>query len=433
MKPISNRAKIIGLFFSLLALTGLLLARSIEARNANRWQMTSYTDGSYSPQIVVKSNGLPCIVWTSQRNVYLRCWDGQEWRGLEGSASEGGISDTSWSSLFSRAAIDADDLIYVAWSQWERGSPERYLYVKRWNGSAWEEVGEQSATSTGISDGTGVSGLDMAVAPDNSVFVVWADNFTGAIYGKQWRGRSWQDIGENSSSGPGISDIPGSAAWPTVDVDAEGNIYVVWQQKMNRQTSLFVKRFDGSQWRFMGEGPIPGSHECRSTQADIAVADSGTPYLLWICDGKIQAHYWDGRQWLNTGRLANGGFFVDLLSRRQAGSPKIAVDAEGRPYAVWYSSPKSRGYNEVYARYWTDGNWVEMGSNSAAKGGVSNQDRAKAGGHSWQPALIIDQQNRLYLAWEDQRNGITEIFVRYWTDEGWSSIGNDGDAGRVDN
>jgi len=57
---------------------------------------------SSRPAIAMGSNGLPCVAWTeataSDAEIYLRCWNGDSWVGLGGSASGGGISDNAGES-----------------------------------------------------------------------------------------------------------------------------------------------------------------------------------------------------------------------------------------------------------------------------------------------------------------------------------------------
>jgi len=62
--------------------------------------------------------------------------------------------------------------------------------VRRWNGSAWEEVGTASASNGGISDNDGKSRTPaVAIAPDGTPYVVWYDKSSGdyEIYVKRWQ------------------------------------------------------------------------------------------------------------------------------------------------------------------------------------------------------------------------------------------------------
>jgi hypothetical protein len=59
------------------------------------------------------------------------------------------------------------------------------IYVLRWNGSAWEEVGAGSASGEGISDNDTFSGYpSVAVAPSGIPYVAWLDD--PEIYIRRW-------------------------------------------------------------------------------------------------------------------------------------------------------------------------------------------------------------------------------------------------------
>ena len=104
-----------------------------------------------------------------------------------GSATGGGISDNDSQSSFASVAIAPDGTPYVAWSDDSSGDYE--IYVRRWNGSTWEEVGTGSASGGGISDNTGDSyNPSMAIAPDGTPYVAWHNNCDGddEIYVLRW-------------------------------------------------------------------------------------------------------------------------------------------------------------------------------------------------------------------------------------------------------
>ena len=108
-----------------------------------------------------------------------------------GSATGGGISDNSGDSYslrwrLRRTAHPTSPGVTAA-----AGTDE--IYVRRWNGSSWEEVGTGSASGGGISDNSGGSGSpSVAVAPDGTPYVAWGDGSGGdtEIYVRRWRGGS---------------------------------------------------------------------------------------------------------------------------------------------------------------------------------------------------------------------------------------------------
>jgi len=54
------------------------------------------------------------------------------------------------------------------------------VYVRRWNGSSWAEVGGSSASVGGISDNSGMSSTpSVAIAPGGTPYVAWYDSSGG--------------------------------------------------------------------------------------------------------------------------------------------------------------------------------------------------------------------------------------------------------------
>ena len=102
-----------------------------------------------------------------------------------------GISDNDGGSERPSLAISSGGTPYVAWNDGSSGDAE--IYVRRWSGTEWEEVGPGSATDGGISDNDGWSAwASMSIAADGTPYVVWNDGTPGggnvAIYVRRWTG-----------------------------------------------------------------------------------------------------------------------------------------------------------------------------------------------------------------------------------------------------
>jgi len=113
---------------------------------------------SLKPSIAAAPDGSLALAWeeTSPDDtalyVWVRVWNGSTWAELDGSATDGGISEPFTSNGVPQTAVGPDNRPTVAWTALTPGSPAAQIFVKHWNGSAWVEPAFHSATDAGISD-----------------------------------------------------------------------------------------------------------------------------------------------------------------------------------------------------------------------------------------------------------------------------------------
>jgi hypothetical protein len=83
-------------------------------------------------------------------------------------------------------AVAPDGRPYVVW--YYSGGQDYEIYVRRWNGSSWEEIGSGSANSRGIS-GSGNAGGSVAIAAGGTPYVAWFDESGGdrEIYVRRYK------------------------------------------------------------------------------------------------------------------------------------------------------------------------------------------------------------------------------------------------------
>ena len=159
-----------------------------------------------------------------------------------GSATTGGISNNDGSSGVASLAIAPDGTPYVAWEDDTAGNFE--IYVLRWNGGSWEPVGAGSASGGGISDNDGESAFpSLAFAPDGTPYVAWEDDTAGnfQIYVLRWNGSNWEPVGAGSASAGGVSDNAGTSQMPCVALDPSGDPYLAWHDQSSGDWEIYMK------------------------------------------------------------------------------------------------------------------------------------------------------------------------------------------------
>lgn len=340
------------------------------------------------------------------------------------SASGGGISNTSGGSERPSVALSPNGMLYVAWNDDTEGNQE--IYVRRWNGNSWAEVGTNSASNGGISNNSGNSWYPhIAVAPDNTPYIVWYDNSVGnyEIYVRRWNGSSWIEVGSGSANGGGISNNSGSSFTPTIAIAPDNTPYVVWRDGSSGDNEIYVRRWNGTTWAEVSTGSATGggisNNVGSSLSPSIAIASDNTPFVTWqdssSGNSEIYILRWNGSNWVEVGNgSANGGGISN--NSGNSSRPTIAISVDNKPHVAWQDD--DGGNIEIYVRSWNGNNWEEIGSGSASGGGISNTFN-----DSQYPTIAVTSNNIPYITWNDGSFGNEEIYVRRWNGSIWAEVG----------
>jgi hypothetical protein len=394
----------------------------IGAASASGGGISDNESVSVYPSLAVAPDGTPYVAWedwtSGDYEIYVRRWNGERWEEVgTGSASNGGISDNQGDSSGPSLAIGPDGRPYVAWCDTSGG--KWAVYVRRWNGSTWEEVGTGSASEGGISGKTGYfMRVSLAMAADGTPYVAWEDPRSGnyEIYVRRWNGSVWEEVGTGSASGGGVSNNESYSRFPWLAIAPDGTAYIAWHDMRGgglEIADIYVRRWNGSAWQEVGTGSASEggiSNTGSAYDPTLAVAPDGTPYVTW-CDEssggwQIYVRRWDGSAWQEVGvGSASGGGVSDNSGRSEA--PVLSIAPDGTPYVAW--EDYADGDYEIYVRRWNGESWEEVESGSASGGGISDNQK-----WSTSPCLMAAPDGTFYVAWDDPTDGDDEIYVRRW-------------------
>jgi hypothetical protein len=386
----------------------------------------------------------------------------QVWHELGGSASSAGISNNptfSWSPV---VALGADGNPIVAWSDsaYGGGNPE-HIYIRWWDGVRWTELGEGSAQGGGLS-GASQHVLDtvnptMALDSRGRPCVAWIEEITrgsaGCIYLKRWDGSVWQELG-GSASGTGLSGGDALALDARVAMDSADRPVVVWTRRTMNRNSICLRRWTGTEWAEVGgsasAGGISGSAQVPVYRSTVALAPGDKPVVAWTQESgglmsDIRARRWTGDAWEDLIPAAGAG--ASLFDPGHARSPDVAINSEGNPTVLWvfWQATLLRhlimSHSELHLRQWRGGVWAELGGSATDEGlsdvlpkplmpqhvmdlpgaGIVISRMSGVGGH----ALVLDSEGNPVVAWtEYQETGQdVHLFARRWDGAKWVEIG----------
>jgi hypothetical protein len=376
---------------------------------------------SYFPSPAFAPDGTLYVAWQDDSSdgnpeIYVRRWTEDDWEevGL-GSASDGGISDNSGDSLSPSAAVAPDGTLYVAWYDTSGGDEE--IYVRCCNETGWTVVGAGSASGGGISNNSGDSVFpSLAIAPNGTPYVAWQDDSSGGgeIYVRRWNGSRWAEVGSSSASGGGISNNSGWSANPSLAIAPNGTPYIAWEDETSGDYEIYVRRWNGSEWESVGAVSASGGgisvNNGMSLSPSMAIAPDSTPYVAWYdySEGnpEVYVRRWNGDDWEEVGAgSASGGGISNNSGLSQY--PSLVFASDGTAYVAWYDFLLDDA--EIYVRLWNEHTWEEARSGSASGGGISDNS-----GGSYHPVMTIAPDGIPHIAWYDYSGGNAEIYVRRW-------------------
>ena len=374
-----------------------------------------------APSVAIGLDNRPVVAWVDgsggDYEIYVRRWDGSAWVEMgTGSASGGGISNNAGSSEEPTVAFGPDGMPVVAWV--DNSLDDFEIYLRRWNGSAWEELGG-SASFGGLSNNTnGSGGPSVVIGNDLMPIVAWSNEAAGLfnreIYVRRWNGSSWLEMGTGSASGGGISNDEGIDRAPSMAIGTDGLPIIAWSNDgPGCCLEIYVKRWNGSAWVEMGGSASDGGISIGSGGADepsLAIDSDGAFIVAWrnsfnFPNTDIYVRRWNGTAWVE---MSQGSATERGISNNSGTSeaPSLAIGPDGAPVIVWHDD--SGGDWEIYARRWNGATWVEMDNGAAAGGGISDD-----GGNSRQPALAIGPNNTSVVVWTDFDGDIEVHSRRY--------------------
>ena len=340
-------------------------------------------------------------------------WDngsiGNYWGDYTGTdINDDGIGDSEYSISGSASSKDYYPL-------WDDGS-ETYL---------WSDPELISIDSTDTSEYP-----DIAVDCNGNVHVVWNDNtndYLGSgtdidVFYKRWNATSetWTltEVVSNESSV--------ASEKPKIDVDQNGNAYVVWYEQSDLVGSgsdqdVFYKIWNATINNWTLTGVVSTESYEASNEPDIAIDNAGNVHVVWhdytddyLGSGSDEDIFY--KRWNATSKTWTITEVVSIGSTGASRVTEIAVDSNGNAHVTWSDLGNdyiSSGSDmDIFYRRWnaTSKTWttVELASNPSD-------------GQSYNPEIATDLFGNAHIIWQDF--SYDNIYYKNWnaTSKIWSS------------
>jgi predicted Ser/Thr protein kinase len=338
------------------------------------------------PAVALDPGGRPIVAWQgagASPAIHLRRWDGRAWSSPENL----GPSTRRLASV--RAAVDAAGRPVVAW---DTPDDECALHVRRWTGSSWtalEESGKplgRRARFTGFAIDRGGNPVAAWCSDDLDICV------------QRWDGARWVAYGGDAV----ILRTPNASKACYLALDAGDRPVVAWSEGGKELAQVWVLRWSGALWEELA-GSASGGGVSRSGSptlpTSIVVGRDGNPVVAWQehvdANTEVCLRRWDGSAWVELGGSATAGGISRTPSRSEW--PVLVLDERDRPVVAWQEH--SAGSPRITVRRWDGAAWVEPAARGDITPGLSSFPTLAMDGRSivlgWEEA--VETVPRVYL------------------------------------
>lgn len=332
--------------------------------------------------VALDGSGRPVVAWrefAGGGGIWLRRWNGTRWEDLGPSASGGGFGATRRAAN-PRVVRGMGDHLFLSWDDDSSGRIQ--VYLKMWDGSEWKSVAGSGST-TGVSRSSGhARAASLATDRGGRPFLAWQDDSSGQyqIHLRRGDGTAWTELG-GSASGAGLSDSEGSCTLPSLAIDPAGRPAVAWLDRRADGYQVRLRMWSGRAWDPVPDPPnnrvqTSGEGGWNADRLSLRFDSRGHLHLAWSSgppgQSLIRYALYDGASWRELGGSASE---VPVNGRTNAGDVCLSLDSSDQPAIVWMDWDATA----IYLKRWTGSAWEEL-LGSATAGGVSGTLNRYSGG-----------------------------------------------------
>ncbi|MEW6515789.1 MAG: T9SS type A sorting domain-containing protein [candidate division FCPU426 bacterium] len=322
---------------------------------------------------------LACAAWLA---LPAATWAAYSWV-IEGGGTLN--SDNTRDGAFGSLASDGTQM-YTAYIEniAQPTPPSRFwVYVKFYNGSGWQMVGNTTCSYT---TGRSCKYPDIIAAGTNNLWVAFpqfdagGNTYTTQLAISHWNGSDWNQKWSLRHDDGYWCEFPSVAQY-------NGTPYVVWQENTRGNGydfngHIYAARLNGSTWDFLGGNLDTYSGGEYATTPDVCVDPAtGVPYATYIDSNNVYVKKWNGNDWEQVGGQVNVGHYY-------AYNPTI--DHDGTHLVVTYSHWYSGYMVRIYVHRWNGSSWEQIGN-------ALNNDTSH---DAWYPIVKL-YGGAMYVAFEE--------------------------------
>jgi hypothetical protein len=369
------------------------------------------------PQIAVDGRGDAVVVWRRSDSNGTRVW------------SNGYTASSGWGTALAigptidpgtqgpvrtpQVAMDASGNAIAVWPQSDGGNykvwANRYTAGAGWGAAASIEPNASTVAS------------DISAAPqirfdaNGNAIALWERS--AGLYSHVWWNRYTAAAGWGTAAP--VDNTAAVAGSAQIAFSTNGDAIAVWDQSDGASFHIWSSRYTAAAGSWGTARMIESDDAVQAFNAQIGIDAAGNALVVWIqSDGAMRNEVWSNRY-----TPLSGWDTARAISDHAggAGSPQLAMDANGDALVVWRQSDSSTSFSIRWNRYVAASGW---GTAAAIEPG----DGAFAG----DPQIACDSSGNALAVWEHENGAHTEIrSSRFTVGGGWAASLNAGNTGDV--
>jgi hypothetical protein len=312
--------------------TGSASGSGISASATSVSEMTLATDGTKV-----------AVAWSAdvggRTQIYLKEINGTAFNPLGTSTSGNGLSGSAGRASAASLAYLGGTL-FAAWQDDTSGHSE--VYAAKFDGNNWVAAGAGANSGSGVSSTHGAATHPQLAASGNRLYVMWLDdrlaNFTGnatAMYVKRWDGSAFQEELIGDASYRGIADAVGAPRTPALALDSASHPFAVWADTVSGKSEIYVRgnAFDIGTVHYVNDSDAGLGDTLANAFATAAGSDNNDGLSPAKPKRSLQAILDDNAHHLSAGDviLVDSGTYPDSVVLTSAGNGVLVRGAPGEP------------------------------------------------------------------------------------------------------
>jgi hypothetical protein len=350
------------------------------------WKVVGNADFSAGSATLVTlaltANSIPYVAYADGANgskVTVMKLDGSIWKYI----GESGFSDGQATGSNISLGVDSSGTPYVAYVDASFNSGYGGVAVKKFNGTAWVNVGQNNMVSAGVA-----AYPSLAISSSDVPYLAYKNDQMGQIYAKAVKfnnnSGSWDDIGTDGKV------TAANADWISLALNSSDQPFIACLDG-NGQAGVLVRTYDGNSWQDVGS-KITSSND---SYINIALNSSGNPRVGYLNNTNAYptAAYND-----NSGPASQWSFYGQSSgfdNNTATSYISLALDTSGNPYLAFQDDPNgSLGRRKTASVItWSNSTWSYVGESQITSGEAKYT------------SLKLNSSNVPYLAFSDEANG----------------------------